>query len=291
MLLFQGNVILTNSSYQVLTLLRSHRDDNKGLSIMAKHPYPMHAIRLRQPLLLGVLKQALAAAEEPTAAAATQGDGKATVHGAAAESAPAGNEAVDLVDQAEEADAAVVASQPVLAVSAGGSRKDKKGSKDTGPVLKTIISDLVPYGPAVAEHCCLSAGLQPQHPLAQQPLTEEQISAMFAAVQQFEAWLASLDQGAVADGYIAAQPAAGNKKQDKQGGVGKVEGQNGLGSQQQQQPPSGDKKDPGAGLVYQDYNPLKMAQLSRSSDVLSFNTFDEALDEFYSKVCCSWWHL
>ena len=52
----QGNVILTDHNYQILTLLRSHRDDDKGRSTMARHPYPMHAIRLRQPLALTTLQ-------------------------------------------------------------------------------------------------------------------------------------------------------------------------------------------------------------------------------------------
>lgn len=46
----QGNVILTDSKYEVLTLLRSHRDDAKGFAIMARHPYPIHTIRLRQAI-------------------------------------------------------------------------------------------------------------------------------------------------------------------------------------------------------------------------------------------------
>ncbi len=45
-LLPQGNIVLTDSKYEVLTLLRSHRDDAKGLVIMARHPYPMAAVRL-----------------------------------------------------------------------------------------------------------------------------------------------------------------------------------------------------------------------------------------------------
>ncbi|KXZ50632.1 hypothetical protein GPECTOR_15g316 [Gonium pectorale] len=42
----QGNIVLTDAKYEVLTLLRSHRDDARGLVIMARHPYPMGALRL-----------------------------------------------------------------------------------------------------------------------------------------------------------------------------------------------------------------------------------------------------
>uniref|UniRef100_A0A1D2A0E9 Nuclear export mediator factor NEMF n=1 Tax=Auxenochlorella protothecoides TaxID=3075 RepID=A0A1D2A0E9_AUXPR len=44
----QGNVVLTDAQYGILTLLRSHRDDAAGLVIMAAHPYPVHAVRARR---------------------------------------------------------------------------------------------------------------------------------------------------------------------------------------------------------------------------------------------------
>ena len=44
----QGNIVLTNAHYEVLTLLRSHRDDDKGFAVMARHPYPMQHVRLHQ---------------------------------------------------------------------------------------------------------------------------------------------------------------------------------------------------------------------------------------------------
>lgn len=120
----QGNVILADDKFEVLTLLRSHRqaagsrrgcwgrgqhrlvahctpgaldkpagahrqpahsapqqalaarlrvfhsicctcrcrDDAKGMAIMARHPYPIHTIRLRQPLGAAALEGALAGA-------------------------------------------------------------------------------------------------------------------------------------------------------------------------------------------------------------------------------------
>ena len=48
----------------MLTLLRSHRDDAKGFAIMARHPYPIHTIRLRQPLSQEQLSSALDSADE-----------------------------------------------------------------------------------------------------------------------------------------------------------------------------------------------------------------------------------
>ena len=40
-----GNLILASQDWTILTLLRSHRDDYKGVSIMPNHPYPLHALR------------------------------------------------------------------------------------------------------------------------------------------------------------------------------------------------------------------------------------------------------
>ena len=59
----QGNVILTDSKYEVLTLLRSHRDDAKGVAIMARHPYPLQTVRLKIPVTAELVREALSAAE------------------------------------------------------------------------------------------------------------------------------------------------------------------------------------------------------------------------------------
>ncbi len=60
----QGNLILADANYEILTLLRSHRDDDKGLAFMARHAYPIHSIRLRAPLTRPQLAAALSAADE-----------------------------------------------------------------------------------------------------------------------------------------------------------------------------------------------------------------------------------
>lgn len=60
----QGNVILTDGRYEVLTLLRSHRDDARGIATMPRHPYPLHSIRLAQPVTAQRWAEAAAAADE-----------------------------------------------------------------------------------------------------------------------------------------------------------------------------------------------------------------------------------
>jgi hypothetical protein len=300
LLSLQGNVILTDHKYEVLTLLRSHRDDDKGLSIMAKHPYPMQAVRLRQPLQLETLKTALAAAAASAgtpAAAAAAAMPSSFSNGAGATAAADGaavveDEVLDDYDDggADGGGAGADASGAAAAAAAGQGKKRggrKASAAAAGPVLKAVVADVVPYGPAIAEHCCLAAGLQPQLALQQQQLSEAQILSLFAAVQSFESWLAALDQGAAAEGLISAVPSLTGKKDQAAASTGQ--------QQQQQQTAAngsaaaaaaaGGVADGGAGLVYQDYNPLVLEQLARSPEQLRFPTFDEALDEFYSKVC------
>eukprot|EP00873_Tetraselmis_striata_P034994 jgi/Tetstr1/455258/TSEL_042096.t1 len=55
----QGNVVLTDREYVVLSLLRSHRDDEKNFALMPGHPYPVHACRLRRPASREELQTAL----------------------------------------------------------------------------------------------------------------------------------------------------------------------------------------------------------------------------------------
>ena len=59
----QGNVILTDHKYEILTLLRSHRDDAKDVAIMARHVYPLQTIRLRARATDEALDAALAHAD------------------------------------------------------------------------------------------------------------------------------------------------------------------------------------------------------------------------------------
>lgn len=62
--MLQGNIILTDSKYEILTLLRSYRDDDKGVAIMSRHPYPIRTIRPRAMLASEALTTALVNADD-----------------------------------------------------------------------------------------------------------------------------------------------------------------------------------------------------------------------------------
>ena len=63
------------------------------------------------------------------------------------------------------------------------------------------MGSVLPYGPQIAEHCILRAGLQPTQKLAAQPLQPEDIQKLMASIQELEAWLQGCADSA-AKGYI-----------------------------------------------------------------------------------------
>ncbi|EIE22903.1 hypothetical protein COCSUDRAFT_16391 [Coccomyxa subellipsoidea C-169] len=184
----QGNVILADANYSILTLLRSHRDDDKGLAIMARHAYPVHAIRLRSALTQAQLDAALASADD-----------KQTLRGA--------------------------------------------------------LASVVPYGPALSEHCTLLAGLRPTRKPKADPLCEEERTALLGGVRHWEAWLDACETAAP-EGFISLKrPADGSEAASASGDC----------------------------LVYDSFDPLILQQNS-GQEVLRFPTYNAALDEFYAKA-------
>lgn len=57
-------MILTDAKYEILTLLRSYRDDKKGVAIMARHPYPLQTVRLPEKATQEKLLEALSADDD-----------------------------------------------------------------------------------------------------------------------------------------------------------------------------------------------------------------------------------
>jgi predicted ribosome quality control (RQC) complex YloA/Tae2 family protein len=142
----QGNIMLTDHHYQVLTLLRSHRDDAKGIAMMSRHTYPIHSIRLRKPV---------------------------TRH---------------------ELDSSV-----------------DSGKQET---LKIAVSNAIPYGPNVALHCIVQAGLDPAKKLSNEEeeegslkVTETERIALMNSIAGFEKWLDDCEMpGALPGGVIRLSP-------------------------------------------------------------------------------------
>jgi len=125
----QGNVILADSSYQVMTLLRSHRDDSKGTATMSRHIYPIQTVRLRTPTPVEKIRQGLQECK-------------------------------------------------------------------SGTTLKNVISNVIDYGPIVAEFCCINAEFDPKRMPAEHPLEEHEQDRLMSEIRKFEKWVDSCEDKA-----------------------------------------------------------------------------------------------
>jgi hypothetical protein len=101
-------------------------------------------------------------------------------------------------------------------------------------------------------------------------ITPEQLQAVYEALQRLDAWFAGLET-APPIGVISCLPPKGvaGKGRHQKAAV-QQDGDSTTAKQQ-------------SDLVYNDFNPLVMAQLTGAVN-LEFPTFDAALEEFFSKV-------
>ncbi|KAE8685782.1 hypothetical protein F3Y22_tig00111092pilonHSYRG00037 [Hibiscus syriacus] len=219
----QGNIILTDSEFMVLTLLRSHRDDDKGVAIMSRRLYPTEICRHFELTTVSKLHTVLTSSGEPNENEATKG----------------------IEDENNSLD------------TAKGNEKEKKGSQKGGKkggkpsesnksasdntrakqaMLKNVLSEALGYGPALAEHIILDAGLASNTKVTKDnKLDDDKIQALAQAVEKFEDWLQDVISG---------------------------------------------EKVP---EMYDECCPILLNQF-KSREYVNFETFDAALDEFYSKI-------
>ncbi|XP_024524547.1 nuclear export mediator factor NEMF [Selaginella moellendorffii] len=213
----QGNVLLTDADYNVLTLLRSHRDDYKGIAMMARHRYPVENCRTFQRTTM----QDLIRAFSPDEKKAEQQEAQQTPQDA---------------------------------------RLQKK-KDDEGFTLKSILLDSFSYGPAVFEHVILDAGLQPNMKVCdasnRSMVSEKDLHSLLEAIKRFEDWLESVTTGDFTpEGYITFHPNKTAKKKNAE---------------------SAEEK------MFDEFSPLLLKQ-SAHREYIKFDTFDAALDEFFSKI-------
>ncbi|GAB4825612.1 hypothetical protein Ancab_008486 [Ancistrocladus abbreviatus] len=236
----QGNIILTDSEFTVLTLLRSHRDDDKGFAIMSRHRYPIETCRVFERTMLPKLKEALTALKDPgeNESASVNGDGinvsdapKAKLGGKKSGKSPDVNKTAN------------------------------DGGRSKQATLKIVLGEALGYGPQLSEHMILDAGLSPSSKISKdEKWDDDKFQSLAQAIAKFEDWLEDVICGdKFPEGYILMQ----NKK------VGQKE----YAAGQQE----------GSGQIYDEYCPILLNQF-KSRDFIKFDTFDAALDEFYSKI-------
>ncbi|GFR49968.1 hypothetical protein Agub_g12107, partial [Astrephomene gubernaculifera] len=290
----QGNIVLTDSRYEVLTLLRSHRDDARGLVVMARHPYPMAAVRLAARVTQGQLQQAAAAA----------GGGGMSYKALLSAVLPYGPTIAEHVamDAGFDTDAAV----PLLPPTEGGSSAADAAA--TAGITDGIGGLGLSGGGEEPEEGEEQLQSQPQPPASASSagsggggvLPEAVQRALSAALGRLDDWFAGLEAGQVPQGYITLTPpgssakAGGRKNKKKQqagGGQQGGQGQEPQPQQPQQQQQQPQPIDPAAAaaavaageLVFSEFAPLPLLPFAGQA-CLVLPSFDDALDEFYSKV-------
>ncbi|KAF9677179.1 hypothetical protein SADUNF_Sadunf08G0081000 [Salix dunnii] len=238
----QGNILLADSEFMVLTLLRSHRDDDKGVAIMSRHRYPTEICRIFERTTAEKLQEALTSFKELENSNPVKDD------------ADGGDSNVSDKPMKEKQ------GKNKGGKSSVPSKNTNEGNRVKQATLKTVLGEVLGYGPALSEHIILDAGLVPNTKFSKDnKLDEETIQVLVKAVAKFENWLQDIISGdEVPEGYILMQ----NKNLGKD------------------HPPS----DSGSSVqIYDEFCPLLLNQF-KTREHVKFDAFDAALDEFYSKI-------
>ncbi|PRQ39528.1 putative transcription factor interactor and regulator CCHC(Zn) family [Rosa chinensis] len=181
----QGNIILADSEYMVMTLLRSHRDDDKGVAIMSRHHYPIEICRVFERTTAAKLQEALTYSKEP--------DNNESVKDSEGRN--------DASDAPKEKKGGRKGGKPVESSKKPGDAKAKQAT------LKNVLGDGLGYGPALSEHIILDAGLVPNTKVGKdEKLDDNTLKLLLEAVTKFEDWLHDVISGEkVPEGYILMQ--------------------------------------------------------------------------------------
>lgn len=236
----QGNIILTDSEFMVMTLLRSHRDDDKGFAIMSRHRYPVEICRVFERTTSEQLLAALVSSVKPENVESTGGSGQGSNNFDASQGKQKGGKST----------------------KPGESKKNiNDGGHAKQPTLKNVLGEALGYGPALSEHIILDAGLIPSTKIGKDfKLDDDAMQLLVEAVAKFENWLEDvISGGKVPEGFILMQ----QKRTGRRDGTICDSG-------------SSEK-------LYDEFCPLLLNQF-KTRDSISFETFDAALDEFYSKI-------
>ena len=204
----QGNIVLTDKNYTVLTLLRTHRDDEKGVKILGNHQYPLDRFQ--------------------------------------------GFRRYDRDDVVSALSRGTIASET----------GEAETSERAPATLREALCRAFGYSPPIAEHVCLTAGID-KGSGATLPFDESahdaRVDALTQAVMEIENWFEG-----VTTGEIVAKPFVYTKTDTKADGTDAIE-------------------------VFDDFSPFDLKQ-NEGRPTKSFElpagtdpvfAFDNAVDEYY----------
>ncbi|XP_057853407.2 uncharacterized protein LOC131063572 [Cryptomeria japonica] len=246
----QGNLLLTDSDYNVLTLLRTHRDDEKGLTMMPHHCYPVDMCRPFKRTSFEMLQTILSNLRKSESEGSFQGK---VAEGGINPQVSSSFTKEPRKDSMQKTSQEPSSEKPDNDSSRGGKKI----------TLKTVLGDNLGYGPALSEHIILDAGLQPNMKIDSSILenfNNDRLQDLAAAVARFEDWMEEVITGTnVPEGYIIMQKNMPGKREGLQHEERKLE------------------------KVYEEFSPLLLHQVE-TRDFVKFGTFDESMDEFFSKI-------
>jgi hypothetical protein len=95
------------------------------------------------------------------------------------------------------------------AKQSGSNAKANNGAQSNKATLKTILGEALAYGPALAEHIILDAGLVPSTKVGKDPestIDDSTVQALMESITRFEDWLVDIISGQrIPEGYILMQ--------------------------------------------------------------------------------------
>lgn len=182
----QGNIILTDPEFMVLTLLRSHRDDDKGFAIMSRHRYPVEACRVFERTTFTKLQSALISLKEVDSNDNPENK--------------VGGDSVDASQKGKK-------DNRKNGKSKDSNKSSNDGARGKQTTLKAFLGDALGYGPQLSEHIILDAGLVPNTRVSVDfHLDDSRIEVLMLAVAKFEDWLEDIISGGrIPEGYILMQ--------------------------------------------------------------------------------------
>ncbi|KAL3641867.1 hypothetical protein CASFOL_012682 [Castilleja foliolosa] len=189
----QGNIILTDPEFTVLTLLRSHRDDNKGIAIMSRHRYPVEQSRTFERTTKEKMSEALQSLVEGNK-----------------------DEHPDNSEQGNEHEPAMTEKHGNQKNAKTSKSKKSENTRTKQATLKVVLGEALGYGPALLEHIILDASLIPSTKVGKDcKLDDNTIQVLGEAVERFEDWLSEVIFGEkIPEGYILMQQKIAGKNND-----------------------------------------------------------------------------